>query len=583
MSSLPANLAERKRLGAWYTPQAIVGPLVRWAIRPGDTSVLDPAVGDGGFLVNAAARLASLNLAPHTWRLIGFDVNPLAVAATTAALARQFRCDTAQGIRVSDFFEVDPPGSPSPAGGLVDAVVGNPPYIRFQSFAGENRARALRRARDLGVRLTRLSSSWAPFVIHATAFVRPGGRLALVLPEELIHASYAEEVRAFLRRSFETTSLISFERHLFPDSQERILLLLSEGKGVQPGGELRLVAIRHPDGITSLEAIIKDAEVYRAGDEPDKWEPGFHDAPSRDLAFLEARKAFVPLSTVGKAGIGYVSGANEYFVLTPMDAERHRFPLRLLKPTVSAARHIGGAILSRRDMDQLSRRGEHCLLWDGGGAHLRSVAAYVGEGERREIHKRYKCRVRSPWYRVPGVKVPHAFLTYMSDVFPRLVINRTRATCSNTLLAVNLDGIPAAIRPAFVASFYNSATMLSAERVGRRYGGGVLKLEPSEADRLLVPGLSLIAQNPGLGAALSQIDSLLRGRRFDEALALGDSAILEGVCGLPNDQVSRLRQAVRIRRAARESEATAMRRCSVPETGELFNQPAATPDRASQA
>ncbi|MGH8659416.1 MAG: N-6 DNA methylase, partial [Gammaproteobacteria bacterium] len=60
MSSLPTDRSIRKRLGAWYTPGEIVQPLVRWAIRsPGDL-ILDPSLGDGHFLVEAARRLREL-------------------------------------------------------------------------------------------------------------------------------------------------------------------------------------------------------------------------------------------------------------------------------------------------------------------------------------------------------------------------------------------------------------------------------------------------------------------------------------------------------------------------------------------
>jgi hypothetical protein len=44
-------------------------------------------------------------------------------------------------------------------------------------------------------------------------------------------------------------------------------------------------------------------------------------------------------------------------------------------------------------------------------------------------------------------------------------------------------------------AFYNSATLCSIERIGRSYGGGVLKLEPREAERVLVPCLDLVSRN----------------------------------------------------------------------------------------
>jgi len=72
-----------------------------------------------------------------------------------------------------------------------DAVVGNPPFIRYQRFSGAARRRALERCRDHGVKLPELCSSWAPFVVHSAAMVKPSGRLAMVVPMEIAHAAYA--------------------------------------------------------------------------------------------------------------------------------------------------------------------------------------------------------------------------------------------------------------------------------------------------------------------------------------------------------------------------------------------------------
>lgn len=69
---------------------------------------------------------------------------------------------------MSDFFDVAPTGN-------YDAVVGNPPYVRYQDFAGEARSRSRAAALRAGVPLTALASSWAAFTVHAALFLRPGG------------------------------------------------------------------------------------------------------------------------------------------------------------------------------------------------------------------------------------------------------------------------------------------------------------------------------------------------------------------------------------------------------------------------
>jgi hypothetical protein len=76
----------------------------------------------------------------------------------------------------------------------------------------------------------------------------------------------------------------------------------------------------------------------------------------------------------------------------------------------------------------------------------------------------------------------------------------------------------------------SSSFALSAEAEGRTYGGGVLKLEPSEAERLLLPRLTP-ADVGELEAIFGKVDALVRRSRLDEA-----SRIVDDVLGLDHDK-----------------------------------------------
>ena len=433
--------------------------------------------------------------------------------------------------------------------------MGNPPYIRYQDFAGGARLEALERAGDAGVQLNRLASSWAHFVVHATAFVRPGGRLALILPAELIHASYAAPLREHLRRSFRKVHVVSFRQAVFPEVQEEVVLLLAADRDGGPGS-LGLAEVESCSDLDDLAAILKSAEAFAPDEEPEKWLPGYAAHPGvAILDHLQDRGLLGPLGEIGKASIGFVSGANEFFVVTAEEAARWRLPEGSLRSALVRARQIPGFQITRADVDLLRFRGERCLLWVPGDQLTSAEQSYVRRGEGLGYDGRYKCRVRSPWFRVPGVVTPDAFLTYMSDVVPRLCLNRARVTSSNTLLTIRLQGIPAALRKAFVVAFYNSATLLSCERTGRSYGGGVLKLEPREADRILVPSAALVARHKNALLRLGdQVDAALRNGRegcLDQTLAAVDAILFEGERIAPGEMAS-ARASLHERRQARK-------------------------------
>ena len=111
-------------------------------------------------------------------------------------------------VQVSDFFLLARTGT-------YDAVVGNPPYVRYQDFSGTARSRSREAALRAGVPLTGLASSWAAFTVHAALFLRAGGRLGLAAGE-LLTVNYAAEVRRFLMERFARVRLVLFTERVFP-------------------------------------------------------------------------------------------------------------------------------------------------------------------------------------------------------------------------------------------------------------------------------------------------------------------------------------------------------------------------------
>ncbi|HZQ47599.1 MAG TPA: SAM-dependent methyltransferase, partial [Verrucomicrobiae bacterium] len=113
-----------------------------------------------------------------------------------------------------------------------------------------------------------------------------------------------------------------------------------------------------------------------------------------------------------------------------------------------------------------------------------SVQRYLQSGEAQELPKRYKCRVREPWFRVPSVYASPVAMLKRAHHYPRLVLNKAKAFTTDTAYRIQPQKATAV---SLVYSFLNSLTCLCAELEGRHYGGGVLELVPSEIERLILP------------------------------------------------------------------------------------------------
>jgi hypothetical protein len=113
-----------------------------------------------------------------------------------------------------------------------------------------------------------------------------------------------------------------------------------------------------------------------------------------------------------------------------------------------------------------------------------SLRRYLRSGEADGLHLRYKCRIRQFWYSVPHVRIADAFLAYMSGEQPLLIANTANLVAPNT---VHVLRFARGNEPThYAASWRGSLTRLSCELEGHALGGGLFKMEPSEAENVLV-------------------------------------------------------------------------------------------------
>ncbi|KAA9392955.1 SAM-dependent methyltransferase, partial [Kocuria coralli] len=322
------SAALRKARGAFFTPPGIASFVADWAVRSTDDAVLEPSAGDAEFLVHAVAQLGKLGakspevhgIELHQWSA------DLGIKRVTDAGGRV-------NMTVGDFFD-------APADAQYSAVVGNPPYIRFQDFSGESRAKARAAALRGGVALSGLASSWAAFTVHGALSLRQGGRLGYVLPAELLHANYAAPVRRFLFENFAQVDLILFEERVFAEAETEALLLLADGYG----GSTDHARIRQVRDAAALLVDMPVAATWAPSDPAAKWS-GSTVSPEAASIYskLVLNDTFTTLKNWGETTLGMVTGNNKYFALTPARvAELGLSPSDVLRLSPPGSSHLRG-------------------------------------------------------------------------------------------------------------------------------------------------------------------------------------------------------------------------------------------------
>lgn len=526
--------ALRKGRGAFFTPDEITRFLAGWAIRAATDLVMEPAAGDAAFLVAAVARLRAL--APHADAVPNVDGVEIHAHSVRVARERVMEAGGTADIVHSDFFAL----APKP---VYDTVIGNPPYIRYQDFSGAARARAREAALRGGVALSGLASSWAPFTIHSAMFLKQGGRLGLVLPAELLSVNYAAPVRRFLFSHFRDVQLVLFDEQVFPEAEADVVLLLADGYQEGPAHCATIRQSKNAAELASLGAGL----VWTPTDPAAKWTSSLIDPKAvAPLHTLMRQGFFTSLETWGDTTLGMVTGNNKYFTLSPqrvkeLGLKRHEL-LRLSPPGSS---HLRLLALSKSMLDRLGREGQATYLFYPGNPPSAEAAAYIADGHRTGVDTAYKCRVRKTWYHVPLVPAADLLLTCMNADTPRLTANEAGAHHLNSVHGVYLDEQVLALgRELLPLASLNSVTLLHAEMVGRAYGGGILKIEPKEADVWAMPSPALVAERAdALRAVKSQVEACLRAGKLQDAVAIVDDVLLTGCGKLTAKHIGRMRQA----------------------------------------
>ncbi len=524
----------RKARGAFFTPPELCDYVVDWAVRDRHDIVLEPSCGEAAFLLTAGARLRTLNDGGHygPGQLCGLELHEQSARAARLRLAS---LDLGAQIEIGDFFAANP----APR---FDAVVGNPPYVRYQDFSGDARARGRAAALRAGVSLTGLASSWAAFTVHAALFLKPGGRLGLVLPAELLSVNYAAGVRRYLMERFARVRLVLFSERVFPGVMEEVVLLLAEGNGPTAHCELHQLA-----GLAGLKTVDRAGRRWTPVPPEGKWTASLMSSAAWEAySEVASSPAFSTLHDWGETTLGMVTGNNRYFALSPARvAELQLSATDTIPLSPPGSRHLRGLTFGAPAWKALGKMGKSTMLFRPASDPSPAALEYIEDGEAANVHGAYKCRVRSPWWRVPLVRPPDVFLTYMNADTPRLCANRAHCHHLNSVHGLYLHpGMRRLGADLLPPAALNSMTLLGAETVGRAYGGGLLKLEPREADRLPVPSReSLLAASQVLSALRPHVAKALQSGRLLDAVRLVDDALLVGRLGIPQAQVEALRQA----------------------------------------
>lgn len=513
------NESAQKLRGGYYTPDDLATFLCEWVLEINPKHILEPSCGDGVFLRALCTAGVPARLAVTALELDNAE------AAKAKRRAREAGFQSAK-IHGGDFltWALENFGK---EGATFDAVVGNPPFVRYQYLPAPFQVKAEQVFSELGLSFTKHTNAWVPFILASMRMLRPGGRLAMVVPAEIIHVLHAQSLRSYLGKECRRLVIVDPEELWFAGTLQGAVLLLAEKRRdeTEKAEGLGIFPVRNREFLR-----VKPAKIFAAPQSINgktvagKWTRALLDKEVRDLFDeLAEHKEVHRFSDVGDVDVGIVTGANKFFLVTD-DVVADNGLERWAHPMFGRSEHCPGIIYDSRQHAANARYGNPTnFLWfpDDEPLRYKKSRAYIAAGEDESLHTRYKCRIRSPWFSVPSVYSTEIGMLKRSHDLPRLILNKVGAYTTDTAYRIRvLNGTSP---EKLVACFINGLTALSAELEGRHYGGGVLELVPSEIEKMVLP------MPRKAKVSLKELDRKIRAESAHAVLEANSRVVLGGL------------------------------------------------------
>jgi hypothetical protein len=351
--------------------------------------------------------------------------------------------------------------------------IGNPPYIRHHNISEEWKTWYAATANRFGFSVSKLAGLHIHFFFKTRELAQPGDYGAFITAAEWLDVNYGSALRRMLADGLGGTAV-----HIIEPKAQPFADALTTGAITcfRVGSRPTEITMRSVGSLGDLAPLGRGRAVaWREIASARKWSVFVSEQKQAPAGFIELGELF-------RVHRGQVTGGNDIWI----DNEASRdLPKKYKRFAVTSARELfaAGAELS-------STKGLHRVIdlpadLDALDADERkTVQRFLAWARHHGAHESYVAQHRRAWWSV-GLRAPAPILcTYMARRAPAFVRNVVKARHIN--IAHGLypreplnDGALTAIL-AYLRRHMGTTG-------GRTYAGGLVKFEPKELERILLP------------------------------------------------------------------------------------------------
>ncbi len=456
----------RKEFGQFFTPAPIARAMASWVCKIRPTSILDPSFGLGIFY---EAISKTINPTKIKYTAYEIDENILSFS--------EYMSSNNLNIINNDYLEAD--------NGKFDAIICNPPYMRFQKFLNRHNILAKIEGK-IGKKLVGYSNISSVFLVKALQELKENGRLAFIMPFEFFNTGYGKEIKKSLLNNNLLKQIIIFgnEEEVFPDATTTVCILLCENSKKEES--IKITLIDSNDRLNAEMNIEQnyDHRLVRSALPFDKkWTPII-------TALYKGQHIpdeFCRFSLYGSFKRGLATGANEFFSLTLPSIREYDLTQKNISKCITKSAQVKKIVFTEEDFDILSNDNKPVYCLDVQEHNRKGVMSYIELGEEKGFHKRYLTKSREPWYSIEYRK-PAPILVG--------VFNRGRLkVIRNMTTVINFSCYHSFYPNMFGEQYIDKLFMYLISDIGqsiaktnkRSYGSGLDKFEPGDLNECMCP------------------------------------------------------------------------------------------------
>lgn len=445
-----------RKHGQFFTPEPVAKFMVRWALQDGAEKVLDPALGNSVFPEIARALDAKA-------QFTGFEIDE--------EILKHFPLQPNTHLEFSNFLL-------SSWENKFDAIVGNPPFLKFQLIPEREQIKAAFLGNSK-FQPSGLANSSVLFTLKCLEQLAAGGRMAFLVPPDFLDSKTGTVLREYWVKTRTLEAIVELDSmgsKIFGETLTNSCIILVSNKVNES------VEIVNPSGLDDLESWNPSVGFPNSTRVPYerlrrevKWGQFLTEERRLDLGVISGK--FGDLARVRR---GLATGANDYFLLNSEQASAYGLDERDLLPVVARSADVTLMVFDTGSQNLLLALGKPCYLFAPESPLRPNAKRYVAEGLTAGIDTLHLPSKRKPWYAPESTPVAPIWISHASRGRIKVIRNLSGAINLTTFHGVYPKEEFASYADAIwvlMLSTRGQKWMLSASK---RMATGLTKLQPGD-------------------------------------------------------------------------------------------------------